>query len=85
MLAMQILTIKSICKKPVSQSYFEKLLETTDLNWEGMYILPGNVSVDTNLCMFQYKILNNLLFLNKLLFKFKEFPSPLCSFCNSEK
>ena len=33
--------------------------------------------------MFQYKILNNILFLNKLLFKFKKVQSPLCSFCNS--
>ena len=32
--------------------------------------------------MFQYKILNNLFF-NKLLFKLKKVPSPLCSFCNS--
>ena len=33
--------------------------------------------------MFQYKILNNILFLNKLLFKFKKVLPPLCSFCNS--
>ena len=33
--------------------------------------------------MFQYKIMNNILFLNKLLFKFKKVPPPLCSFCNS--
>ena len=33
--------------------------------------------------MFQCKILNNILFLNKLLFKLKSVPSPLCSFCNS--
>ena len=33
--------------------------------------------------MFQHKILNNILVLNKLLFKFKKVPSPLCSFCNS--
>ena len=34
--------------------------------------------------MFQYKILNNILFLNKLLFKLEKVQSPLCSFCNSE-
>ena len=32
--------------------------------------------------MFQYKILNGILFLNKLLFKFRKVPTPLCSFCN---
>ena len=32
---------------------------------------------------FQYKILNNVLFLNKKLHTFGIKPSPLCSFCNS--
>ena len=31
---------------------------------------------------FQYKILNNVLFLNKKLHTFGIKPSPLCSFCN---
>ena len=69
-------------KEPTSQSYYEKFLETTNLNWKEIYILPRNVSIDTNLCMFQYKILNNILFLNKLLFKFEKVQSPLRSFCN---
>ena len=30
----------------------------------------------------QYKILNNVLFLNKKLHTFGVKPSPLCSFCN---
>ena len=32
----------------------------------------------------QYKILNNVLYLNQKLFKFKSVSSPLCSFCYSE-
>ena len=48
-----------------------------------MYILPIKVSINTNLDRFQYKILNDILFLNKSLFKFKNVPSPLHSFCNS--
>ena len=59
-------------KKPTSESYFEKLLETTNLNWKEIYILPRKNSIDTNLCMFQYKILNHILFLSKLLLKFKK-------------
>ena len=70
-------------EKPTSQSYYEKLLETTNLNWKEIYILPRKVSIDTNFRMFQYKILNNILFLNKLLFKFEKLQSPLSSFCNS--
>ena len=73
----------SIYKKPTSQSYYEKLIQTTNLNSKKIYILPRKISIDKNLHMFQNKILNNILFLNKLLFKFKKVPSPLCSFCNS--
>ena len=77
------ISLYSIYEKPTSQSYYEKLLETTNLNWKEIYILPRKVSVDTNLRMFQYKILNNILFLNKLLFKFEKVRSPLFSYCNS--
>ena len=63
-------------EKLASQSSFEKLLETTNLNWKEIYILPRKISIDTTLPMFWYKILNNILFLNKLLFKLKN-ASPL--------
>ena len=33
--------------------------------------------------MFQYKIWNNIHFLDMLLFKCKKVPEPLCSYCNS--
>ena len=35
--------------------------------------------------MFQYKLLNNISFLNKMLFKFGIVPRSFCSFCNSEE
>ena len=35
--------------------------------------------------VFQYKLLNNSFFLNKMLFKFGIVSQSLCSFCNSEK
>ena len=46
--------------------------------------MPRRVTIDTNLRMFQYKILNNVLYLNETLVKFKIVSSLLCSFCNSE-
>ena len=36
-------------EKPTSQSYCEKLLETKNLNWKEIYILPRKVSIDSNL------------------------------------
>ena len=77
------ISLCSMYEKPTTQIYHEKLLKTTNLNWKEIYILPRKISIDSNLRMFQYKILNNILLLNKLLFKFKKVPSPLCSFCNS--
>ena len=40
--------------------------------------------MDTNLRIFQYKILNNVLYLNEKLFRFNNILCPLCSFCQSE-
>ena len=42
------------------------------------------MTIDTNLSIFKYKILNYVLYLNQKLFKFKIIPSPLCSFCYLE-
>ena len=33
-------------------------------------IMPRRVTIDTNLCIFQHKILNNVLYLNEKLFEF---------------
>ena len=70
-------------EKPTSQSCFEKLFEKTNLNWKETHILPKKVSIDTSLGMFQYKILSNILFLNKLPSKFKKVSSPLHIFYSS--
>ena len=76
-----------MCKKLTSQRYDEKLLKTTNLNWKEIKILPRIIYIGgfvcLYLCIFQSKILNEIFFLNKLLFKFKRFSSPQCYFCNS--
>ena len=46
--------------------------------------MPRSVNIDTNLRIFQYKVLNNVLYLNENVFKFKIVSSLLCPFCNSE-
>ena len=40
--------------------------------------------MNTSLCIVQYKILNNELYLNEKLFRFKKISCPLCSICQSE-
>ena len=68
--------------KPTSQIYFESFFDTI-LDWKAICLMPRKVTVDTVTRIFQYKIINNILYLNKKLYIFKKVFSPLCSFCNS--
>ena len=67
--------------KPTSQTYFENLFSNFKPDWKSIYLLPRRVTLDTNLRMFQYKLLNNVLYLNNMLFRFKKVDSPPCSYC----
>ena len=51
--------------------------------WRNIYTLTAKVTVCTSLRIFQYKILNNILYLNARLFKMHMADSRLCSLCNS--
>ena len=71
-------------KKPTSQIYFENVFQKYDFQWNIIYLLPRLVTIDSVMRAFQYKILHNVLFLNKQLFLFNKVTSPLCSICNKE-
>ena len=66
--------------KPTSNIYFEKLFENTILDWSKIYQSPLLATIDTAVRSFQYKILNNVLFLNKKLYTFGIAGTALCSF-----
>ena len=66
---------------PMSQKYFCNIFPNLQVEWKKIYLLPRKVSNDTNLRMFQYKILNNILYLNKQLFIFNKKDTKLCSYC----
>ena len=68
--------------KPSSHIYFKNLFNDYNIDWTAIYMLPRLVTYNTYMRSFQYKILNNVLFLNKKLHTFGIRPSPLCSFCN---
>ena len=70
--------------KPTSQEYFQNYFRNVQLEWNDIYNLPRIVTVDTQLRCFQYKILHNVLYLNKKLFTFGKTDTKLCSFCNLE-
>ena len=62
--------ITKFTNKPSSNVYFEKTFPNIKFNWRKIYILPRITTINTYLCSFQYKIFNNILFLNKKLFIF---------------
>ena len=75
--------ISNTINKPTSIILFEKFFESTTLDWSKIYPLPHLVTIDTNLRSFQYKILKNVLFLNKKLYPFGITKTVLCSFCKT--
>ena len=58
--------------KPTSQTYFENLFRNFKPDWKSIYLLNRHVTLDTNLRLSQYKLLNNFLYLNNMLFRFKK-------------
>ena len=74
--------IDKISSVPTSQKYFNRLFEP-NLEWDKIYLLPRTLTSDSYIHVFQYKLLNNILFLNARLFHLKYVDSPLCSLCDT--
>ena len=74
--------LNKIIKPPTAQRTIEAALQSTDINWPKVYMIPQKVTIDTTLRIFQFKILNNILYLNKRISKFDLNVSPLCSLCD---
>ena len=56
-------------------------LKYPSLTRKKICFLIRNTTLDTKGHMFQYKVLHNILYANKMLFKFGKVTSPRCSFC----
>ena len=69
-------------EQTASRLYYQKKFSNSNLDWKKIYLLVRIVTKDRTLRAFQFKLLNNVLYLNKMLFKFGKSGSPLCSFCN---
>ena len=66
---------------PSAQKIVLKIALCSNIEWNRAYILPRLCTIDSYLRVFQYKILNNILFLNNRLFKMGKVDSSLFSFC----
>ena len=77
--------IRPPIKAPTSQKSWEKLLCRRNLDWASIYMIPRMVTVESKLIIFQYKVLNNMLYLNDELYKMAIVQTPLCSLYKQEK
>ena len=69
---------------PSAQNKLKLKFPDLSLEWKEIYSLPFSVTHDTKIREFQYKLLNNIVFTNEKLFRFKMINSPLCAFCQTE-
>ena len=63
--------------------YFETKFNANNLDWKKIFILPRLTTYNTYLRSFQYKVLHNILFINKKLYPFGITKRSLCSYCNT--
>ena len=83
---LESVTTKIICKlfisgkfePPRSKRLFSNQYNTDDEGtWRIMYSLQARVTIDIKIKMFQYKILNNILFFNERLYYMKKNRFPI--------
>ena len=67
---------------PTSKTYYNMFFDQPT-NWLSIYMLPRKVTKNAYAQIFQYKILNNILYLNDKLFQFGLSETRQCSFCNN--
>lgn len=53
-----------------------------DSEWSHIFTFAFMCTIDNNLRDFQYKVIHNMLWFNKILFKIGIVETSLCSFCN---
>ena len=76
--------LKPLLRPPTAQKSLEQACNLNNVNWGKIYLLPRVTTIDSSLRSLQYKILNNVLYLNERLFKFNIVDSPLCSLCKQD-
>ncbi len=71
--------------EPVSQHYFKRVFNMSDVECSNLFLLPFKATLDTKLRWFQYRVVHNILPTNVWLKKIGIINSDLCTFCQSDK
>ena len=71
-------------ENPTSIKNLETCQSDEEIDWGEVFLLSLKVTIVSNLRLFQYKILNNTLFLNDKLHKMNIANNPRCTFCDTE-
>ena len=77
--------VHKLFKTSTSKLYYSNKFNVTEDDWPPIYTLAGKLTLDSKLRVFQYKVLNNILYLNKSLYKMKFADNPSCTFCQREE
>ena len=56
--------LESILKNSASQNTILNMLNLSEIDWKKIYLIPRKNTIETSLGVFQYKILNNIFYLN---------------------
>ena len=65
----------------LNKMYNKNVFRNSNLDWKAIYVLPRIATKDSRVGLFQYKLLKNVLYLNKTPFRFGKIDRLLCSFC----
>ena len=68
--------------EPTAKRRYEELYPMLELPWQEIYILPRKTTLESKAREFQYKLLNRIIYTNKILHKIGKTVTPLCSFCS---
>ena len=72
-------------KAPSAQQYFTSKFGRNDIEWPQIYLIPHNISIEMKTRIFQFKIFNNILYLNARSYKMGIVSSSKCSLCSESE
>ena len=73
--------VEDIRAPPTARLKYNSIYSDQDFNWKQIYLIPRKVTLDIRTIIFQCKLLNRIVYTNKLLYTIKLSDTSLCTFC----